>query len=1020
MKRVKNRLILALTIIFMLNIIMSAPASAGEAPTLPPSSGTKPGTIVSDELIQNVGTNLQLSKIAQDAIKRGVKPGTFQNVDYTLRQNVELLNNDVVQSIKSNTKGGVVDVTGLTDFVPDERKTYVDKSSGLAFQLLKSTDNKTYMYAADQESIVMDINIPEQTVLLNEANITKINENVRFSVLTPYSTGSTSQESYRIVFNKEYKVPGFDEKGNTVEVKLNGSINIIKPYLDVEYTKHDGYKCVFNAGEQAEVSAKFYADVEKEVKVPLIEFGIPGGDICTAGVGVFLVINVDGTIDMEYSFNQHYDLIAGVKGGTWYYIPTGIDGVLEKSFGFDTDGLKLSAEINAKVYISAEVALKILGKADININAKLGIYLEAKCGYGGNSDLLSIKANGVFSITGRLKIKSFDKKKDLLNYKFPLFNITQEPKSSYVISITEACAYRDSIKGRIEKVTGTDSRTAYVNQPITIRIMGNGNSETLNLETDSNGEFNTFYNLFNGSIVSVKVPETNDTWTEPVKATFPFTNIVIDEADYYDDIVEGYISKDETGTVSYSGPVMIGVLRRENVPITSTEGITVPISNISYEQVNSANGGFRTAIDDLNPYDKVYAYIDYDGFKVYGEWMETGGLDFHVNGNYVQEPDRLSSLGGVIMLGGSYVESKASGSKTNKPGTTNIVTPKPPIIPGLLGNLNKTEPSGEIKYKVRVSCPHGQNPDKVKEREWTLQLNKNEKGIYTAVISPWEMDLKDMQNDIFNPPYDLANYFRLLKGDKSLRYHVYETIEYFYEGKQVYITNEALSCDCERAREGSRFPDMSLLYNYYTPTENKVAFDFEKLLNRVKGINVMLPKVIIDYQEQVVMYKGSTDNTSGSNTRILQGASNFSCKALVKLYASLEDVNPQAFVWNIMVLGNSAKITSGHDSVLLFRDLGQKVALNNELGTAQIVRYDGEDYVPKLNGLDYRLTGQQTVNKTACDLYEKSSAGAVSRIYEWKGKGVPIKIVFENNDLKVEITFSDYVFNQVTSEDIHY
>jgi hypothetical protein len=454
MSNLRKALVWVLTVVSLLDILLAVPVSASITPAQPQTGISPPGTIISSQMLNALGAKLQLPKIAQDAINRGVKPAALQNVDCTLEQNVEVLSDQATQSIKSSVNNGIVDVGRLSGITPDEGKIYVDKVSGAALQFVKGTDNKTYLYSAEQDNLVKEIYIPDQTVHLNDANISSKNENVDVLAVSTQSTSDNATAMYVINFDETRQCTGIDETTkNTVGVKLKGSLTINAPTMDAMYTKWDGYKFIYHAGESADVSASLFMDIKSEVKIPLMGFDIPS-DICGVTVGVFLVVGVDGQITIDYSFEQHYNITAGVQGGTFCYVPTSLDGVLNQDFGFNSDGVKISGKIKGDIYVSAEVALRILGKVSIGINARLGIALEVKLDEGA-ADSFKAKADGYFSINARVKIFSKDWKKELYSYHFLLFEKTQKPNPEYIITIDQACVYGDIIKGRVVRRTAS-------------------------------------------------------------------------------------------------------------------------------------------------------------------------------------------------------------------------------------------------------------------------------------------------------------------------------------------------------------------------------------------------------------------------------------------------------------------------------------------------------------------------------------------------------------------------------------
>jgi hypothetical protein len=193
--------------------------------------------------------------------------------------------------------------------------------------------------------------------------------------------------------------------------------------------------------------------------------------------------------------------------------------------------------------------------------------LEAKAGVqGASGDYLSIKGDGFAKISGRVKVKSFDKSKTIYEYKYPLFNYVKERSSSYNIEIAEACAYRDIIKGSIvEKGTGKP----YASKEIQLKVTDfSGSEKVLSAVTDKSGFFSKPYDLKKGDQVRVKIPGSANVWSYPREASFPFNHVVVEAADYLTNTVKGYVSSSEQGALAYNGPVSLYIERSNTFPCT--------------------------------------------------------------------------------------------------------------------------------------------------------------------------------------------------------------------------------------------------------------------------------------------------------------------------------------------------------------------------------------------------------------------------------------------------------------------
>jgi hypothetical protein len=343
------------------------------------------------------------------------------------------------------------------------------------------------------------------------------------------------------------------------------------------------------------------------------------------------------------------------------------------------------------------------------------------------------------------------------------------------------------------------------------------------------------------------------------------------------------------------------------------------------------------------------------------------------------------------------------------------------VLPNALTGIGIVEPTGEIKYKVRVFYPHGQTSQNIIEKELSLPLSKTPDGVITASTGPWEMDLPNIQAEQLRPSSPMLS----LRGDHSVQYHVQEIIEYFYKGKRFEIVNEALQCDYEKAEEGIQLPNTLGLDTYNTPWDNipnanPMQNRIDPRINPELNMNSFLFGLNADANNPSVPYSANMNNNGTTNTAQSQNSSNFSCNVQVKVYENASDNTPATSNWNLMVNGNNLKITSGNTSILLLRDQEIKVYLNNEFHTVTTARYDGEDYIPELSKIAFRIQKHQTVNGQMCNVYEKRGSSTILRICELKDKGVPVSVVLTRDGAKIEMVFSNYIFNRVTTQDMSY
>lgn len=962
-------------VVYITGAVLIIPSYADNIPPIPQIGNISPMVkVANDDFINSLGIKPKVPQIAADAVKNGITPATFQNITYELNENVEWLNEETVEALKAHTENGVIASSKLDRVAPDEGKIYVDKDSGTALRLVEGDNGEITVLYADEDMLVKDINIPEQRVNLNAANISFVAGGVECSTARTKS-GTGQQNQYVLTFNESMNVPGYDKEGKKIEVKLKGNLIIKYPVIEAQYTKKNGYKFIFSAGEEANVSAELYAELKKEIKIPLTGFDI-NSDACKVNVGIFLIIDVNGKITMDYEFKQHLNVRAGLKGGTYYYIPTSVKSVLEKDFGFVTEEFSINAELKGETDISTEVTFNILGKGKVILDIRLGLGIEVKYTCDESTDTLSIKGDGIFKITGKIKIKGFDKKKELVSYKYPLFEYTKAKKSNYSIEVKEACAYEDLLKIQVMKYTGTNSTAPYTNVEISVKVVDSkGKAAIVKAVTDSNGECTIQHSLAKGSTVSVKVPESENLWTEPVNAAFPFNNIVVDSADYLSGNVKGYISGNSSESLQYNGPVWIVIEGGENIPLTAEGKLTIPVEQTIRKIVNCTDGSFELKNTDLKPYDKVSAYIDRDGFQVSSNKLESSGIDLYSDGNYLRKPDRLYSPGNYIFA--AYNENYA---------------------PEVIGN---------IKLKLEVYYPHGNNPDDMKTKEWTLPLMSGAgSGISTAETGEWEIKLTDEIFEI-NPLMDEIN--NLINSGELVRYHVKETIEYYYKGKRIEISKEVKTCDLEN--EGS-MSLMDRLNNIGNIFDEEFVTTKNDMLSKasIAGVLTDLPN-ITEIESKIGGKIIQEQDTKGGYT----------CNVLVKKYSGGISILPKTESMKLYVLENKMKIeTANNIDIYLDADTMSKNLVNRNSGTIESVRYDGKDYIPKLANIGFikTLIGDNT--KAGYNIYERISKDkkTILRIFENKYNGLPQEIVLTNGINTIDITFTDYKLDTVRPGDV--
>ncbi|MBA1334024.1 MAG: hypothetical protein HPY66_1508 [Firmicutes bacterium] len=944
-----------LVIFFLLPVLVIAwtmPGFSAYAFTL---NDAKSLSLIEGELLQKIGPP-SLPDISREARSNGLQPASLKNIHLKLKPGVSWLSEAQAQAIKNHASGGKISSSLLPEVEPG--KIYIDPSSLIALEFVRGEGGILYILLADDDKLVEELSIPEQTVFLNEANITYLAQGINIASYKMKS-GTTERAGFNFYFNEKQTLPGYDQEGKRVEVTLKGSLNIDSPAVEVKYTEESGYKFIFYASQRAEVQAELLAQLKKDVKIPLYDFTVPA-EGCKITVGFFLVLGVDGKITLEYSVKQSSSVRAGLQGSTSYYLPTSFNVVKEVSFEFSPEELSLSADVKGELSLLAEVAFDILGKGKVILDNKIGVLLEAKAGVqGGIGDYLSIKGDGFAKIYGRVKIKSFDKSKTIYEYKYPIFNYVKARSSSYNIDIAEACAYRDIIQGSIvEKGTGKP----YANQEILLKVTSySGVEKLLVASTDNSGFFSRSFDLKKGDQVRVKIPGSGDLWSYPREASFPYNHVAVEVADYLSNTVKGYVSGSGQGLSSYNGPVSLFIERSNNIPLHHQEDLSLPVEYTIRLQAQSSGGAFQLQGVDLRPFDRVYAVVDSEGFTINSTVVEADGLTVSVAGGYLQEAHSLSSPNSTVVLGG--------------PGTV------PPF-------------NGEAHFKVEALYPHSASPENsLKSREWRLQFTPvYGRGYSFAGTGPWELDLHSLASLITSP---LDRFRSSLAGGRSVNYHVFESVKFYVEGKKLEYFNEAKTCEEERS---------------------------SGLIGKIEKTVPLVGSVPAGYYLKTlgaIMLEGQMPAESPAAGDTALSAQNCAAGVTVKYYPSAAASTP-SYSSNIKfsVLNGQQRVESGaRDPILMWdKTAGTKVVQYQEFPRKESVRYDLDDYIPELQNVPFVLKGTEQVNGISCQVWEKSKKiDPIMNIYVKvqlfiaPGSNLPLKAVFcDGYYQKIELLFSNW------------
>ncbi|MCX8083566.1 MAG: outer membrane lipoprotein-sorting protein [Calditerrivibrio sp.] len=891
--------------------------------------------------LKNIGPT-DLPEISLRARESGIKPVSLKNVNLKLKEKVNWLTDDQTKIIRENTENGKINGRLVPFVQPGE--IYADPYSLLAMKFIVGDDGYYIVMEADDD-IVEDITIAEQKLFLNDANIVKLAPGIKAVSLGKKST-TFQGTGFAFYFDEQKKLPGYDKEGKLVEVALKGFIIVDAPSVEVKYSKNSGYKFIFITSQNAQVDVKFHADLEKDVKIPLYEYSIPA-DGCKVGIGFYLVIGVDGSITFAYAITQNASLKAGLYGDTAYFIPTSFNTVKDFDFKVNADNVSLSANLKGEASILAEVIFEVINKGKIVLDNKIGLLLDVKSNVkGATGDFLSIKGDGFMKVTGKVKIKSFDKSKDLYEYKYPLFSYIKERTSRYSISLTDVCAYTDTIKGQI-----IEGLHPYADKDVSIKITTSAGEERLiNGKTDKNGNFRFSFDLRKGDYVSVKIPGTTNNFSESKEATFPYDQVFIEKVDFIQNVVKGYVNAAD-GVPKYNGSISVVVERTNNIPIHATENVSIPISYPIKFQAQVINGVFLFSNYDIRPFDKVYAILEKEGFVVSSNKKESEGIDVAIDGRYLQEDDKLSSQNSSVIF--SYEGTSAP----------SIISPY---------------------YFVIIDHPYGKKSTETKQIK-EFRLNTKPVQGFKQIVSdtgPWEMEIGGYVEQ-------LTTSFEKFKGNFSntsgnIDYRVIESVTFFTEGKKFEHTNIAKLSDEDRKKSISGYINKDNLFY-----DKKVFVHKENINTKEPFVNVA-PVSIKNFTADVsVNYYNPATNTKPTYSRAFK----------VSIYNDMQKLDAGGM--DPVIIWDKKNKLKTVKYIEFKRDEIDRYDLDDFIHELKDVKFDLKSNLVAVNGvLCYTWEKSLKTNQPTNSKLE---------VFVAKETNLPVKVIFYDGNLqRIELNFSNW------------
>lgn len=562
----------------------------------------------------------------------GEAKASFQNVTYRFKQDVVMIqfvrNLKVAEEVtqrktlsltpKMRMQQGALIETAMMPAL-EQGAVIFDQTSNLAARVtgLTRLNSREYLTLTRPQihEVLEEFEIPQQTVRLTSGNITPLTPSaVQFqyrrsssSVMSPRSGERWHIENpwLKMEFNNVPLV-AYTSDGRSINVTLDGRIGLTPIDVDGRYSGFSGYEFKLSSGEEISLKVTVAMSIKEDLKIPLFAIDIPAV-IATFRGGFYLLVGVDGSFTLVAEATEWLEAEAGVRGGTFLWIPTGFHPFFNLNKGFECDAF-FAGQINGYIKAGPLLEIELCGWDLIGAGGLVGIGVDCETLGSGFDGILDVDIYGSVELYATL----FGFRINIINNTFRLYHLQKPNTYGYDIKYFEACAWRKSIWGEIKKDLGNTKFEPVGDTLLTIEVKRNDlQISTVDTQTDTEGRFRADIpiDLNNGDRIRLIRVGNEDINSGAVFPTLPFKQVRIEYADFFNDVSRGQVeaarvknwSTGEWEDIYYTGNIRF---------------------NNGAQTTCNSEGNFSLSYD-FKPGQNVIASINYNGFVVNSPAVQT-------------------------------------------------------------------------------------------------------------------------------------------------------------------------------------------------------------------------------------------------------------------------------------------------------------------------------------------------------------------------------------------------------------
>lgn len=794
-------------------------------------------------------------------------------------------------------------------------------------------------------------------------------------------------------------------KNGSIVVKglLNGKVGFYQPTIHPYYKFGKKLGAEFRTGQVIDLQMTGDMQFTGGYRIPIYGFDVAVSDVGNISAGIFLRMTFDGEVHLELDLDQDFSYKVGAEVGfKWLVVPTGLKTYSDFKRDFDAD-YTLNMQASIYVCVGAEVELKLFGFDLLNIHAYIGSVADVTLILSNDnsiSNLLDIDINGYADVGGAIVGIGFS----IYNGKWFKKEKIKPYTGRFEMPVLDTDAYRNIVKGRMTyKPSGQIEYGAYTGD-LDVVVFDINNKETpYHVKCDSKGNF-TIKNvtMYKGDKVNVRVtdPENNENIKfNAVPCRIHFKDIVIKRADFFNDVVEGYIPSyfDGNEEIKYNGPIDLQIKHGETsycIPIVQVEsdlvnnapnltdgrelGILPAFSAVKLKD-SVKNGEFKIN-RSIVPTDEAYAKININGFELYGNKTASSYRPLEIRANYTLKVDLIHK--GI-----------------NDDIEKYVITAE---IKGIVENVG-----GSKTYKGNV---HLQSGDFLNSNGFEfINDDIKVKPISGTSYSSFEISrAKEYPNndDNFVPPITVEDATYLYDKITFIE-NALASASFDVEGKKVVDSYWFFGNPFEKAAKDK----LEFEKNSFAPIEETDTFDIADPLMHPETAGDFESKLLWGLQNIAAgksVNMTSENSTTVKSLKLRKNANNLNYSVDVVVKSGGNTVTNM-----LQVKGNLIKSvsTTAGGKITFQNDLTQGyMTLSNTVGNTNVRVDKTEQSV--LTPVKVTVMKDTTIDRKLCSVYMYEFENSKVQVSMWKEKGLPISVrgYDSSGNLRYEVSYNNYKF----------